>query len=332
MHSIHASPPDQHRSKRKFQPSITSYFALRDNFDQDDHLRGIDPPTRSRQHHQVHQHHQQHHYHQHHPHNVIAAQRPRESLVPNLPGQVQTELLTVGMRVRKAVPEGYKTQKLMSGLPSITTTLVTTSTPTYDVKPSLDTRSGMLVHKRELLPFCSLNKVADYAEQPTTNIHLYGGLDSHGQPATNAFPLSADTFTQPFSSHGAADSGYMTASQRLPNPLNPSKRSWQDDDEVRPLNTDLFFAMSKGNMNVEVDEVPVSPLSETPPTMLPQVRHFAQPKSRRQEQPTPSSEMDMDMDMTLDDVTQLERRIAVGSGSDFGEADFLAQEVHMGGI
>jgi len=135
MHSIHASLPDQHRSKRKFQPSITSYFALRDGFDQDDDLRGIDPPTRSRQHHQ-------------HLHSVTATQRPRESLAPTLPGPLQTGLLNVGMRVRKAVPEGYKTQKLLSGLPSITK-----STPTFHAKPSRDAEPHILTHQRELLPF-----------------------------------------------------------------------------------------------------------------------------------------------------------------------------------
>lgn len=314
MHSVQASLSDQHRSKRKFQPSITSYFALRDGFGQDDDRRGIDPPSRSRPHH--------HHHH----HSLTTAQRPRESLAPTLPGSVQAGLLNVGMRVRKAVPEGYKTPKLLSGLPS------TKSTPPFPVKPSLDTGPDVLSHKRELLPFCGLSKVAGYAEQPTTNIHLYGGLDAHGQPTTNVFPLSADTFTQPFSSQGYANSRDTTSSQPPPNPMNPAKRAWQDDNEVRPPTTDLFFAIPKGALVVDVDEVPVSPLSETPPAMLPQRRHFAQPKSRRQGQQPRSCDVDMVMDTDPDDVTPMERRVAVGSGSDFEEAEFLAQEVHMGGI
>ncbi|KAH9870189.1 hypothetical protein J1614_007112 [Plenodomus biglobosus] len=334
MYSSHPSRTEEPRSKRKFQPSITSYFALRDDFDNDDHdLWGLDPTTRLRQHPHLHHHH--HHNNNYNNNRGLATQRQQESLAPTLPRQVQSDLLNVGMRVRKAVPEGYKTQKLMSGLPTITTTLVnnpTTSLATYEVNPSQSTGEHVLTHQRELLPFCGLNKIAGYAEQPTTNINLYGSQDLQDPRSTNMFPLSAEAFTQPFSSQGSADSGYSTASQRLPNPLNPAKRSWHDDDEVRPLNTNVFFAIPKGNLSVEIDEVPVSPLSETPRNMLPQVRQFAKPKSRRQGRTTLSSDDDMDMDVGFENTAQVERRVTVGSGSDFEEADFLAREVDMHGI
>lgn len=227
------------------------------------------------------------------------------------------------------MPEGYKTHK-KSALPSMATAIAKPALAAFEVKPPRDTLPDDFVHQRELLPFCGLHKVAGYAEQPTTNIHLYGGLDSHGQRPVNHFPLPASAFTQPFSSQGSADSGYSTSSSRLPNPLNPSKRSWSDDD-VPTLNTNFFFSMPKG-MSVEIDEVPVSPLSESPPqsiNMLPQVRQFAQPKSRRSNRTMPSDE---DIDMDFENVAQVEGRIAVGSGSDFEEADFLAHEIDMGGI
>lgn len=301
---------EEHRSKRKFQPSITSYFALRDTFGDDQDLRGLDPTTRPR----LHQHTKapQHHHH-------------RETLAPALPGQVQADLLNVGMRVRKSVPEGYKTHKhnKMSALPTIQTAL--SAPTTLEVKPPGDIASEDFMHQRELLPFCGLHKVAGYAEQPTTNIHLYGGVDAQGQRPTNFFPLPAAAFTQPFSSQSSTDSGYSTTSQR---PANPSKRSWSDDDEKPSINN-FFFAIPMKGMSVDVDEVPVSPLSETPPqsiNMLPQVRQYAQPKSRRR--PT----VDEDMDMDFENGTQYEARLAAGSGSDFEEADFLAREVDMGGI
>jgi len=85
-------------------------------------------------------------------------------------------------------------------------------------------------------------------------------------------------------------------------------------------------------MGVEVDEVPVSPLSETPPpglNMLPPVRQFAQPKSRRAVQRTIS---DDDIDMDFVDASHIEGRLSAGCGSDFEEADFLSNEVDMGGI
>jgi hypothetical protein len=56
--------------------------------------------------------------------------------------------------------------------------------------------------------------------------------------------------------------------------------------------------------------------------MLPPVRQVKMPKSRRQKAIT-SDDMDVD---------GVERRIAVGSGSDFEEADFLGGEVDMGGV
>lgn len=299
-----SSAPEEHRSKRKFQPSITSYFALRDSFDEDQDLRGLDPTTRPRQH-------QQHHHH-------------RETLAPTLPGQVQADLLNVGMRVRKSVPEGYKTHKhKMSELPSIQTAM---SKPvSLEVQPPVDSLPVDIVRERELLPFCGLHKVAGYAEQPTTNPHLYGGRDSQGQRATNFFPLPAAAFTQPFSSQSSTDSGYSTASHR---PSNPSKRSWSEEDN-KPLSNNFFFAIPSKGMSVDIDEVPVSPLSETPPqsiNSLPQVRQYAQPKSRRR------IAIDEDMEMDFENGAQIEARLVAGSGSDFEEADFLAREVDMGGI
>ncbi|KAF1844383.1 uncharacterized protein K460DRAFT_369255 [Cucurbitaria berberidis CBS 394.84] len=307
----------EHRSKRKFQPSITSFFSLRDDFEDDEDLRGLDPITRPRQ--------QQH---------SRAAQQQREPLLPQVPGQVQADLLSVGMRVRKSVPEGYKTHK-MSTLPSIHTTMSKPSTTlvSLEVKPPRDAVPDDFVHQRELLPFCGLHKVGGYAEQPTTNIHLYGGFDSTGIRASNLFPLPAEAFTQPFSSQGSTDSGYSTSSQRLSSSLNPSKRSWQDEDD-KPLTTNFFFAIPMKGLSADMDDVPVSPLSETPSqsiNMLPQVRQFAQPKSRRAGQRTLMSDEDMDMEFD-ENVERVERRIAVGSGSDFEEADFLAREVDMGGL
>lgn len=86
-------------------------------------------------------------------------------------------------------------------------------------------------------------------------------------------------------------------------------------------------------MGVEIDEVPVSPLSETPPpmgiNMLPPARQMAQPKSRRTAQRTISDE---DIDMDFENAAIVEGRVGAGCVSDFEEADFLAGEVDMGGV
>src|SRR5690606_36458243 len=74
---------------------------------------------------------------------------------PALPPQVQTDLLNVGMRVRKAIPEGYKTggafsaltlwaEENSSGPSNSRSTTATTTAP------------GMIFTsaRRELEPFC----------------------------------------------------------------------------------------------------------------------------------------------------------------------------------
>ncbi|KAL1800898.1 hypothetical protein ACET3X_001240 [Alternaria dauci] len=316
MQARHA-PTEEHRSKRKFQPSITSYFEVRDDLEDNDDLRGLDPTTRLRRQNTRGAAQQQQQQQQ---------QQHREKLAPDVPGPVQAGLLSVGMRVRKSVPEGYKTHKV-SNLPSVQNTMPRS---TLAVKPPREAVPDQVQHQRELLPFCGLHKIGGFAEQPTTNPHLYNANTTPSPP--NYFPLPAETFTQPFSSTASTDSGCSTTSQR---PHNPSKRSWQDEDEVRPLDTSFFFGSSstKGmGMGVEVDEVPVSPLSETPPPglgMLPPVRQFAQPKSRRAVQRTVS---DDDIDMNFGVASHIEARLSAGCGSDFEEADFLSNEVDMGGI
>ncbi|KAF2124706.1 hypothetical protein P153DRAFT_301489 [Dothidotthia symphoricarpi CBS 119687] len=302
---------EQHRNKRQFQSSITSFFARAD-FDEADDLRGDQlPTTRPQQHARATQ--QQH--------------QQRDSLAPAVPGQVQTDLLSVGMRVRKSVSEGYKTQK-MAVLPSLHTAFATSMFSArntgLEVKPPRDPVEDAFHHQRELLPFCGLHKIGGYAEQPTTNIHLYAGTDSCGQRSVNMFPFPAETFTQPFSNRSSADPGYETTSLR-PNPANPSKRSWQDENET--LNPNFFFSVPTKFSSSDEDE-PVSPMSETPPDMLPPVRLFAQPKSRRRL----VGDRSVDVDMDLGSSGLVEGRMAAGCASDFEEADFLdGHEVDMAG-
>jgi hypothetical protein len=316
----------QHRSKRPFQPSITSFFAYEqaDSSDSssDETPRGPGPITRPQQ-------------------QSLAKRQlqQRDSVVPSPPpGPVQAGLLNVGMRVRKSVPEGYKTHKTMS-LPSVQTTHLAVATNTLNTrasttsstittgKPPRDAVPDDLQHQRELLPFCGLQKIGGFAEQPVTNVHLYHRGSGDNQPV-NLFPLPAEAFTQPFSS---TDSTSHTDSERRPNPANLSKRSWQDEDD-RPakLNTDFHFKIP---VKVSEDEVPVSPLSESPPRSLssafPQapLRPFAQPKTRRMRiVEVEGMLVKEDVEMDVENADQPGRVIA-GSASDFGEADFLMSGV-----
>ena len=99
-----STPSTAHRDKRSFQQSsITSFFAREDQEEDEEYWeeRGPGPITRK----------------QHARERV-----QRESLFPSVPSSVQADLLSVGMRVRKSVPEGYNTHK-SANLPSIQTTL-----------------------------------------------------------------------------------------------------------------------------------------------------------------------------------------------------------------
>ncbi|KAL5388171.1 hypothetical protein DPSP01_003160 [Paraphaeosphaeria sporulosa] len=325
----------QHRSKRPYQPPITSFFTPYDFGDssESDNERGPGPNT----------------------HRHISAsgpkhqQHPHQQFQQQLPGSVQADLLSVGMRVRKSVPEGYKTHKTMS-LPSVQTTLTmtpngtsTTMTTTQDhsVKPPRDPVPAQVLHQRELLPFCGLQKIGGYAEQPVTNVHLYGGADASGERALNIFPLPAEAFSQPFSSQSSTSSSISNSSFQAPNPANLHKRSWQDEDEAPArLSSNFLFKIP---VKVSEDEVPISPLSATPPNGFPQapLRPFAQPKTRRSGLRATDidgmivKEVDMDMDLGNADMT--EGRVVVGSSSDFDEAEFLqpwgaGREVCMTGI
>ncbi|PTB64698.1 hypothetical protein BBK36DRAFT_1160860 [Trichoderma citrinoviride] len=98
---------------------------------------------------------------------------------PVLPANVQANLLSVGMRVRKSVPEGYKT----------------TTTKSSDILVWNDARSGGApgtktvatrpVGAKELLPFCGINKVGGMDTQPGLG---YDGYDEEDVPALDQVP------------------------------------------------------------------------------------------------------------------------------------------------
>ncbi len=307
MPPAHLSAAEQHRKKRQFQPSITSYFHTAQDFsdndssdaDGDHHHGG----TRLR--------------------TIPQAKPHHPTLAPSVPDHIQSSLLSVGMRVRKSVPEGYKTPKGLASPPStiLQTPLRKPHSAFREVNPALeamkipvDTSASTLQHQRELLPFCGLNKIGGYAEQPTRSSSLFAS-------AANSFPLPTQAFSQPFSSQ---DSGYGTDIQRA-----YGKRGWSEEEDgmqgvggVGGINY-LFNipAMVSGE-----EDVPVSPLSESPPPSLPPQRQLAQPKSRRR--PAPDQEM-----TESDSYGAHEGRLAAGHASDFEEADFLdGHEVAMGGV
>ena len=93
------------------------------------------------------------------------AQTPNP-IQPSLPSSVQTNLLSVGMRVRKSVPEGYKTG---SSYGAFALWDESASKPLSSSAPSESrSRANAFSSPRELLPFCGINKVGGLATQPET--------------------------------------------------------------------------------------------------------------------------------------------------------------------
>lgn len=80
---------------------------------------------------------------------------------PELPSNVQSNLLSVGMRVRKSVPEGYKTMG-NSAFKLWTDNTKPMAMTTKAMSSAASSRST----SRELLPFCSINSVGGFDAQP----------------------------------------------------------------------------------------------------------------------------------------------------------------------
>ncbi|OJD22185.1 hypothetical protein ACJ73_06470 [Blastomyces percursus] len=124
---------------------------------------------------------------------------PTHSPVPSLPHKVQSSLLSVGMRVRKSVPEGYKT---------------TTATRTVFHIPH--TGSPSTTSYAELAPFCGVLKMGNLAVQ-TSPVPTLGPHQT-----MHALDEEWDKGSIPSSSQESIDS-FST-----PKP-NPHKRSFEPD-------------------------------------------------------------------------------------------------------
>ncbi|GAB0137103.1 hypothetical protein EsDP_00005386 [Epichloe bromicola] len=86
-----------------------------------------------------------------------APSESQTSRQPLLPSSVQANLLTVGMRIRKSVPEGYKTCG-----PSAFKLWTDNTPPPQRASAS----SALRASSRELVPFCGINKIGGLDFQP----------------------------------------------------------------------------------------------------------------------------------------------------------------------
>ncbi|KAL1843283.1 hypothetical protein VTJ49DRAFT_2392 [Mycothermus thermophilus] len=165
---------------------------------------------------------------------------------PALPPQIQTDLLNVGMRVRKAVPEGYKTGSTYSGFTlwseeNNNTTATATATnndwPATTPAPAATTYSSSV---RELEPFCGINKIGGLAFQPA---HPHGRAHDDDDNDDDELTLDMDAMPGLTSSQDtvASTASLSSIPQRTATTGTTRKRSF-DPEEDEPASNASFLA------------------------------------------------------------------------------------------
>ncbi|KAI1806907.1 ribonucleotide reductase inhibitor-domain-containing protein [Daldinia bambusicola] len=104
-------------------------------------------------------------------HTSSRVQNPSDLASSSLPASVQANLLSVGMRVRKSVPEGYKTGSYSAFGLWDEHNHNNTNTKTNGSAAAMGegrSRANAISTPRELLPFCGINKVGGLRSQPET--------------------------------------------------------------------------------------------------------------------------------------------------------------------
>ncbi|KAI9872541.1 MAG: hypothetical protein M1830_001494 [Pleopsidium flavum] len=180
------------QTKRPFQASITSYFGRTDH----------DSPGTS---------------------HLIPSSSP---LSPPLPAKIQSSLLNVGMRVRKSVPEGYKTASCTASGQS-----------NQKRRPNASHAGGFSSNKSggfaELTPYCGILKIGGHTAQPLPSPEedippLQFEADDYG------FPSSQESATSSLSTNTIPAASVQSASLGKKRPFADEDifadvSSWQDD-------------------------------------------------------------------------------------------------------
>ncbi|KAM7205312.1 putative ribonucleotide reductase [Rhypophila sp. PSN 637] len=115
---------------------------------------------------------------------------------PTLPAHIQSNLISVGMRVRKSVPEGYKTGSACSGFSIWSDSNSGASGNNFsaaDHRPVPAVPSSQYVggsSARELTPFCGIHKVGGLAAQPETIDYSFL---RNGSSEFNSMPSSQES-------------------------------------------------------------------------------------------------------------------------------------------
>lgn len=188
--------------------------------------------------------------------NITQADR---TLSPPLPDSVQSSLLTVGMRIRKSVPEGYKTVLAKAYEPQYSA-LVSANAPQISA---------------ELAPFCGLHKIGGLAVQPIPRTATTSVVSS----AQSSITLSAIDQEDPFSLPSSQESSYSNSSNMDTIQKAAGKRGFYNiinDEENSEDDNEL-----PGNHLSQMTDTSLSyPFSHT--QVSANTRPIAQARSRRQ--------------------------------------------------
>lgn len=142
---------------------------------------------------------------------------------PVLSADTEANLLTVGMRVRKSVPEGYKTGSSYCGFNLFNNDAAAAHHHHHQQHTTTTTRpppSSYPAAHRELLPFCAIHAVGGLAAQPpppsTTTMIRHDSLDD-----VPSLSSSQSSFASTTTSSSATPLNIAT-------PSFPRKRSYDD--------------------------------------------------------------------------------------------------------
>lgn len=149
---------------------------------------------------------------------------------PVLPAETQSNLLNVGMRVRKSVPEGYKT-----GAYSAFSLFDETDHLRGNKVPRHTAPTRAPPSQRELLPFCGINKIGglsfsspeEQQPQPSFNITAVPSLDDVPSLSSSQDSLASTKST----SDGAATPLSINTASRNRKRLHTGDGYGNDDDD-----------------------------------------------------------------------------------------------------
>lgn len=213
---------------------------------------------------------------------------------PAVPAQIQTDLLNVGMRVRKAIPEGYKTGSAYSAFTLWAEDNAPKTTADGHHQPSSAPAPSSSVpynsSMRELEPFCGLNRVGGLAFQPAYN----SGDDNPGLTSSQDTISSSSSFSPtPFTAFANPNTlNIATAfSSSAPQPATRKRVFTTDEEEAvhNRLTTTLPYRgptrLSSDNPVAAWLEEEVSPRSLVPPAgMWENARVLAVPRRSKHQQ------------------------------------------------